>query len=143
MPAFAENPAAAVAGCDAHCREASAPCASEAKCPTESVPRRFPRLVTVGTPRLKQSRPELKPAAQGRLSPDITAERDEYGAVPRRPGAAETPVQELSHSVAIPDITAERDGYVSVPRRPGTAEAADQELSHSGAIPGITAKRDE
>ena len=52
---------------------------------------------------------------------DITAERDEYGIVPPRPGTVETPDEELSHWEPMADITAERDEYGGVPSRPGYA----------------------
>ena len=71
MRAPAEKPAAAavVAGCDAPCRQTLTPCTIEAKCPAESVPLYFPR------------------PGQARVPiAGITAERDEYVAVPPRPG---------------------------------------------------------
>ena len=124
----AANPAAAavVAGCDAPCRETLATCTIEAKCPAESVPLYFPR-----------------PGQDRGPIAGITAERDEYVAVPWRPATVEAAGQELSHAEAFAGITAERDEYVAVPWRPATVEAAGQELSHAGAIAGITAERDE
>ena len=121
MPAPAANPAAAaaVARCDVPCRRTLAPCTIEAKCPAESVPLYFPR-----------------PGQDHVPIAGITAERDEYLAVPPRPSAAEAPDHELSHSETIPDTTAERGKYVAVPPRPATAEAPDHELSHSGAHSG-------
>ena len=75
-----------------------------------------------------------RPGKVGVPIADITAERDEYVAVPPRPSAVETPDQELSHPELKPaaqarpisDITAERDEYVAVPPRPSAVEAPGQ-----------------